>query len=70
MIIDGFRDNAVGWFIFDVVIAKIEKSVHHAPWTTMRSYFENAGFSEIYHRKFNLLFPAFITVGSVPADNG
>ena len=36
----------------------------------MRSYFEEAGFSEIYHRKFNFLFPAFITVGSVPAENG
>ena len=70
MIIDGFRDNAIGWVVFDVVIAAIEKSVHHAPWTTMRSYFEKAGFSEIYHRKFNFLFPAFITVGSVPADDG
>ena len=32
-------------------------------------YFEKAGFSEIYHRKFNYLFPAFITVGSVAADD-
>ena len=36
----------------------------------MRSYFENAGFGEIYQRKFNFLFPAFITVGSVAADDG
>lgn len=66
MIIDGFRDNTVGWVVFDVIITAIEKSVYHAPWTVMRSYLEHAGFEEVYHHKFNFLFPAFLTVGTVP----
>ena len=69
MIIDGFRDNVIGWAVFDVIIASIERSVYHAPWTVMRSYFEEAGFEGIRHRKFNLWFPAFITVGSVPGSD-
>ncbi len=64
MIIDGFRDNIIGWMVFDVIITAIEKSVFHAPWKTMRAYFEKAGFAEVHHRKFNLVFPAFITVGT------
>jgi ubiquinone/menaquinone biosynthesis C-methylase UbiE len=64
MIIDGFRDNIIGWVIFDVIITAIEKAVFHAPWPTMRSYFENAGFRDIRQRKFNILFAAFITIGT------
>jgi hypothetical protein len=30
----------------------------------MRSYFENAGFCDIRQRKFNILFAAFITIGT------
>lgn len=66
MIIDGFRDNVIGWAVFDVVITAIEKSVYHAPWTVMRAYFEEAGFQDVRHRKFNFLFPAFATIGTVP----
>ena len=47
MIIDGFRDNVIGWVVFDVIITSIEKSVYHAPWTVMRSYFEEAGFGDV-----------------------
>lgn len=63
MIIDGFRDNVIGWVVFDIIITALEKAVYHAPWKVMRSYFESAGFENITHRKFNLLFPAFVTVG-------
>ena len=30
MIIDGYRDAPWGWFIFDVCVAGVEGSVHHA----------------------------------------
>lgn len=30
MLIDGFRDNVVGWFVFDVIITAVEKEVFHA----------------------------------------
>ncbi|MCG3138951.1 MAG: Demethylmenaquinone methyltransferase [Phycisphaerae bacterium] len=65
MIIDGFRDNVVGWVIFDVIITRIEKAVYHVPWAQMRHLFEQAGFREIRQRKFNLFFPAFVTIGTV-----
>lgn len=60
---DGFRDNAIGWVVFDVVIAKIEKEVHHAPWPLVREYFQAGGFRDIVHRKINVLFPVLITRG-------
>lgn len=64
MIIDGFRDNVIGWVVFDVIITWVEKAVHHVSWKTMRAYFEAAGFKQVNQRKFNFLFPAVITVGS------
>ncbi len=67
MIIDGFRDNVIGWVMFDVIITTIEKSVYHAPATIMRDYFAEAGLVNVHQRKFNLLFPAFVTVGAVEA---
>lgn len=63
MIIDGFRDNIMGWVVFDVIIAAVEKSVYHAPWNVMRGYFQNAEFQEIRQRQFSFVFPAFLTVG-------
>ncbi|NOT02335.1 MAG: methyltransferase domain-containing protein [Phycisphaerales bacterium] len=62
IIIDGFRDCVIGWFVFDVVIDHIEKNVHHVPWTAMHAYFEAAGFRDIRRRKFNFWFPAFATI--------
>ncbi len=63
IIIDGFRDCAIGWFVFDVAIARVEGDIHHAAWPVMSSYFETAGLTAIRRRKFNVLFPAFATVG-------
>ncbi|MHC4442041.1 MAG: class I SAM-dependent methyltransferase [Planctomycetota bacterium] len=63
MIIDGFRDNIIGWVVFDVIIAAVEKPVFHAPWSAIDRYFVNAGFRDIRRKKFNLLFPLLLTVG-------
>lgn len=67
MLIDGFRDNIVGWVLFDVFITKAESTpqakVFHAPWSLMRRYFENAGFRQITQRKTNIWAPIFITIG-------
>ncbi len=64
MIVDGFRDNIVGWITYDVVIAAVEKAVHHPPWSLMRRYFEDAGFSDVRQRKLNVLFPLLMTIGT------
>jgi ubiquinone/menaquinone biosynthesis C-methylase UbiE len=69
MIIDGFRDNAIGWVVFDVLITRGESGphvkVHHPSWRTMRQYFVDAGFRDIRQRKTNIWAPIFLTVGRV-----
>jgi len=64
MLIDGFRDNIIGWVVFDVIIAAVEKHVFHAPWSTVHRYFEEAGFRDLRRRKFNFWFPLLLTVGT------
>jgi ubiquinone/menaquinone biosynthesis C-methylase UbiE len=64
MLIDGFRDNVIGWFVFDVIIAAVEKQVYHAPWSTIDRYFREAGFRDIHRRKLNFWFPLLLTIGT------
>jgi len=63
IIIDGFRDCVIGWAVYDVIINRIERKVHHVSWPVMHDYFETAGLRNIRRRKFNFLFPAFATIG-------
>lgn len=67
MLIDGFRDNVIGWVLFDVFITRAESTpqarVFHAPWSLMRRYFEDAGFIDIRQRKTGIWAPIFLTVG-------
>ncbi len=65
MLIDGFRDNVVGWFVFDVCIAAVEGVVHHVPWSTINRWFKEAGFRDVTHKKFNYWFPGLLTTGVV-----
>lgn len=65
IVVDGFRDNVVGWIAFDVLVSRFEPGVHHASWTEMRSYFEEVGFRNIRQRKSNLVPPILMTVGDV-----
>jgi len=67
ILIDGFRDNAVGWFVFDVLIAHVEKNVHHAPWSQIDGYFRQTGFQDIRRRKFNVWMPLCATIGTKPS---
>lgn len=63
MLIDGFRDNIIGWVAFDVIIGAVEKEVHHAPWSVIDGYFRAAGFRDVRRRKFNFWMPVLLTVG-------
>jgi ubiquinone/menaquinone biosynthesis C-methylase UbiE len=63
IIIDGFRDCVLGWAVFDVIINRVERDVHHAPWPLMRDYFDAAGFRNVRRRHFNFWFPSFATIG-------
>jgi ubiquinone/menaquinone biosynthesis C-methylase UbiE len=69
MMVDGFRDNIVGWVLFDVFITRAESTptarVYHAPWSVMRGYFQQAGFRDIEQHKTGVLVPIFLTTGVV-----
>lgn len=64
MLIDGFRDNVIGWVTFDLIITTVEKEVFHAPWKTIHDYFVNAGFTDIRRRKFSFWMPGLLTIGT------
>ncbi len=65
ILIDGFRDNVIGWFVFDVGVATVEKDVHHCSWSSVRAMLASAGFSAIRQRKMNVLAPLLVSVASV-----
>lgn len=64
MLIDGFRDNIIGWIAFDVIIGHVEQHIHHAKWSQVHEYFTNAGFRDIRRRKFSFWMPGLITIGT------
>ncbi len=68
MIIDGFRDNLVGWLVFDVFVRAVEGEVHHVTWSAMRRMFRDAGLVDVRQRKLNFWMPLLLTVGTVPAN--
>lgn len=62
VLVDGFRDNVVGWFVFDVGVALVEKDVHHASWSALRDMIHAAGFATLRQRKMNVLAPLLVNV--------
>lgn len=68
ILIDGFRDNVIGWIVFDVGVGLAERNVHHAPWSSVRQMVQDAGFAEIRQRKMNVLAPLLVTVALASAE--
>ena len=62
VLIDGFRDNVIGWLVFDVAVAWVEKDVYHVPWSEMREMISAAGFATLRQRKMNVLAPLLVNV--------
>ncbi len=62
VLIDGFRDNVIGWVVFDVCVGTVEQNVHHAPWCEVRTMLEQAGLTRILQRKMNVLAPLLVNV--------
>ena len=67
LLVDGFRDNVIGWMVFDVCVGLLEGRVHHLAWREAREAFARAGFIDIYQRKLMVWLPLLLTVGRVPA---
>jgi SAM-dependent methyltransferase len=64
IVIDGFRDNVIGWLIFDVGVALAEKSVHHCPAAKIRQMLQNQNYTDIYQEKFGFWCPVLASVGT------
>jgi len=62
ILVDGFRDNVVGWVVFDVCVARVEGHVYHAPWTEVRDMIQASGFTTLRQRKVNVLAPLLVNV--------
>ena len=65
VLIDGFRDNVVGWVIYDVAVVFVEQNVHHARWSEMRQMINAADFACLHQRKMNVLAPLLVNVAHV-----
>lgn len=65
VLVDGFRDNVIGWVVFDVGVALVEKHVHHASWSVLHAMIHQAGFAELRQRKMNVLAPLLINSATV-----
>jgi ubiquinone/menaquinone biosynthesis C-methylase UbiE len=62
LLLDGFRDNVIGWVVFDVFVTGIEKHVYHVPWSEARAMLADAGFRDIRQRKMNVFAPVLVNV--------
>ena len=65
ILIDGFRDNVIGWVVFDVGVAMVEGHVHHAAWSEIKRMVHDAGFANLRQRKKNVLAPLLINTATV-----
>jgi len=65
VLIDGFRDNVIGWVVFDVAVSLVEKHVHHASWSELHGMIHAAGFAGLHQRKLNVLAPLLVNVARV-----
>jgi len=62
ILVDGFRDNVIGWLVFDVAVAWYERQVRHVPWSELRDMVRATGFATLRQRKLNVLAPLLVTV--------
>ncbi len=62
MIMDGYRDNALGWLIFELGVGTAEKSVHHCSAAEIRQQLRNQGYIDIYQEKMGFWCPVLVSV--------
>jgi ubiquinone/menaquinone biosynthesis C-methylase UbiE len=65
VLIDGFRDNVIGWLVFDVGVALVERHVHHASWSELHRLIHEADLAVQHQRKMNVLAPLLVSVARV-----
>jgi len=63
ILIDGCRDDPVGYFIFDVCVARAEQHVHHCSAERFAGLLTGVGFDRIKQQVFGFCPPAVMNVG-------
>ena len=63
LIVDGHRDDPLGYLIFDVCVDAVEKHVHHCSRRQFMKMFKEAGFQKVTQRTAGLYIPLLATQG-------
>lgn len=62
ILMDGYVDNIIGWFVFDVCVSLVEKSVHHCSIRRMSRRLRAAGFADFTFEKMGFWAPVLVVV--------
>ena len=65
LIVDGHRDDPLGYLIFDVAVDALEKHVRHCSRRRFLQLFKEAGFRKVTQRPRGILPPMLATLGQV-----
>jgi len=65
MLVDGFRDSPIGFFIFDICVARVENHVLHCSARRFKELMTKAGFHDIKQQVFGVCPPAILNTGIV-----
>lgn len=65
VLVDGCRDTAIGYLIFDVCVSAAEGGVHHASHEQVRGMFAEAGLGLVRQAKHQVFCPVLVSVGEV-----
>ena len=65
VIVDGHRDDPLGYLIFDVFVDAIEKHVSHCSRRNLIRLFKEVGFRKVSQQMSGLFPPILTTVGQV-----
>ena len=63
LIVDGHRDDPIGYLIFDVGVHAVEKHIHHCSRRRFIELFKEAGFQKVTQRMWGLCCPLLATLG-------
>jgi ubiquinone/menaquinone biosynthesis C-methylase UbiE len=64
-LLDGCRDSAWGWLVYDVCVAAVEGDVHHAAASDVRKLLRGAGFTQISQKIYHRPAPFLLTEAAV-----
>lgn len=62
VLIDGFRDNLLGFVVFEVGVKLAERHIRHLTARDYRDGLQRAGFMSLAQRKLNVLAPLLVNV--------